>query len=281
MRFIKYWLAVGAAAITLLGGSAAATGQAHAATPSCGTACVDVFSDQFGTGDIRHPHPGFLLDSFKQGVATGTSIILFRESNSDPAQDFVFENQGTVADFFAAGMVNAATAMHYGCVAGSEPPQFTTCVFGEDGGNANLDAFEVEYAPLGAPTGQCAGLAATPFSGEHVTLQPCGVSGRTVWIVDAFDGSGGAQQFGDSNSFENSTGTEHGVPLINGANTNFSHPFVMTYPPSGYPTDQPRPVIYVSNLTGHFTGIFPDNTTVTADVNSSQLWDAVTGTVTG
>ena len=72
--------------------------------------------------------------------------------------------------------------------------------------------------------------------------------------------------------------TAPAVPLINGANTNFSHPFVMTYPANGYPTDQPRPVINVTNLSGHFTGVFPVNSTITADVDSDQLWDANTGT---
>ena len=34
----------------------------------------------------------------------------------------------------------------------------------------------------------------------------------------------------------------HGyVPLINGSDTNFSHPFVLHYPGNGLPTDKPRP----------------------------------------
>jgi hypothetical protein len=239
---------------------------------------VDVFSDQF-SGGVDTGHPGFLLDSYKQGIATGTPMILFRESNGDPALDFVFENQGTVADFFAAGLINSATALHYGCIAGVT---FPDCVFGTvaSKGNANLDAFEVEYAPFGAATGQCVGVAATPTSGEKVTLQPCGVSSKTVWIVDAFDGGRAPHAFGDDGAFGHHH-NDSSVPLINGANTNFSHPFVMTYPSSGYPTDRPRPVIFVSNLTGFFTGVFPDVTTARADVNSNQLWDALTGTVTG
>jgi len=275
MHRSKYFFGLTALTAGILGGGTLAA-TAYAATPSCGPSCVDVFSDQFGDGVTGHP--GFLMDSAKQGVATGTSIILFRESNHDPAEDFVFENQGTVSDFAQAGLVSPMTSLHYGCIAGTVA--FPTCVFGTDesDGNANLDAYEIEYTPFGAATGECAGLAATPVAGEKVTLQPCGVSGRTVWIVDAFDGSGGPEQFGDSNSFGESTGTEDGVPLINGANTNFSHPFVLTYP-DGYPTDQPRPVLQVTNLTGFFRGIFPDNTTATMDVSSSQLWDALTGTV--
>jgi len=248
-----------AASLTLVSGAAVGltAGVAQAATPSCGPSCVDLFSDEFG--DAQTGHPAFLVDSFKQGVATGTSIILFRESNHDPAEDFVFENQGLVSDFAQAGLVSPATALHYGCEPGIN---FPTCEFGFD-----LNAYEVEYAPFGAATGQCIGVAATPTWGEHVTLQPCGVSGKTVWIVDLVDGALGTEQFGN------------GVPLINGANTNFSHPFVLTYPDNGYPTDQPRPVLQVTNLSGHFTGVFPSNNLVTADVNSNQLWDADLGTV--
>ena len=66
----------------------------------------------------------------------------------------------------------------------------------------------------------------------------------------------------------------HGyVPLINGSDTNFSQPFVLTYPSAGYPTDMPRPELYVSNLTG-FQGAngFPTGT-----INSNQLFGATFG----
>ena len=65
------------------------------------------------------------------------------------------------------------------------------------------------------------------------------------------------------------------VPLINGSDTNFSQPFVMTYPSSGYPTDKPRPQLYTSNLTGFSQGSLFNPT----GVNSSQLWGANAGVV--
>ena len=40
------------------------------------------------------------------------------------------------------------------------------------------------------------------------------------------------------------------LPLINGSDTNFSQPFVLTYPQSGYPTDVPRPQLLVGKITG-------------------------------
>jgi hypothetical protein len=253
---VKSKVLAGAATLTLVGAGAGGlftTGVANAATPSCQTACIDIFNDQFG--DLATGHAAFLLDSFKQGVATGTPLILFRESNHDPALDFVIEDQGSVNTFNLLGLIDNQTELHY----------------------AAQEAYEIEYAPFGAATGQCMGLAATATQGEHVTLQPCGVSSKTVWIVDLIDGVLATTPFGNGGAL--SGNTPPGVPLINGSNVNFSHPFVLTYPSSGYPTDQPRPVLEVTNLTGFFSGVFPTVSTLTANVSSDQLWDSFTGPV--
>ena len=86
-------------------------------------------------------------------------------------------------------------------------------------------------------TAACASVvAATATAKEGVTLQPCGVSAKTVWIVDTNDST--------------ATLRRGYVPLINGSDTNFSHPFVLTYPGNGFPTDKPRPQLFVNNLTG-------------------------------
>ena len=81
------------------------------------------------------------------------------------------------------------------------------------------------------------GVATTAFNGERVSLVPCGVSSKTR--VDR-----GRPRF--------DPGAHSGfyVPLINGSDTNFSHPYVLTYPKNGYPTDIPRPQLTVTNLTG-------------------------------
>ena len=52
----------------------------------------------------------------RQGEKVGQPIILFRTANYDPALDWTFSIQGTVADFFAAGLVSSAVALHYGCI---------------------------------------------------------------------------------------------------------------------------------------------------------------------
>ena len=244
---IKSKVLAAAATLTLVGGLGAAgaltAGSASAATPSCGHSCIDVFSHQFGT----HKSPNFVVDVLRQGEKVGQPIILFRTANFDPAEDFTVAFQGTVADFFAAGLVSAAVNLHYGGGAAGFPNDF---------------AFENEYAPFGVDSGLCMGVAATAVQGEGVTLQPCGVSSKTVWVLDTLD-----QQF--------TKAWAHGyIPLINGSDTNFSQPFVLTYPGSGFPTDKPRPQLFVSNLTGfsfHVGNLFGTG------ANSNQLWGATFG----
>ncbi len=251
---IKSKVIAATATLTLVGGMGAmSTLTAHAATPSCGNFCVDIFSRDFGT----HASPNFALDTLRQGEKVGQPQILFRTANFDPALDDTFSYQGLVSDFFAAGLVSAAVNLHYGGGATLIPAHTNAAgvavaavPFPDDA------AFEVQYSPYGVDSGLCAGVAATAVSGEKVTLQPCGVSAKTVWIVDSQDTVG------------------HGyVPLINGSDTNFSQPFVLTYPASAYPTDMPRPELYVSNLTG-FQGAngFPTGT-----INSNQLYGADLG----
>jgi len=130
---------------------------AQAATPSCGDTCVDIFSQEFG----HHNSPNFLLDVYQQHPKIGQPIILDRAGHSDPALDFRPEFQGTVLDFYEAGLVSAAFALHYGCVPTSKTGlgDFRDC-FGIDK-SVNDPAFEIEYAPDGVDTGLCAGVART------------------------------------------------------------------------------------------------------------------------
>ncbi|HEU5390485.1 MAG TPA: hypothetical protein VFV73_31750 [Streptosporangiaceae bacterium] len=243
---IKSKLLAGAAALALVGGVGTVGAMtAAAATPSCGQNCIDIFSRAFGT----HRTPNFVMDVLRQGAKVGQPIILFRTSNTDPAEDFVPSVQGTTADFYAAGLVSAAVALHYGCIPGGN---FPNC------GVTGVDdpAWEFEYAPFGVDSGLCVGVAATATQGEGVTLQPCGVSAKTVWIEDDNDSPATAR-----------TGY---VPLINGSDTNFSHPFVLSYPGNGFPTDKPRPQLQVKNLTGFSHGIG----TPIGSVDDTQLWGA-------
>ena len=252
---IKSKVLAAAATLTLVGGVGAAgaltAGTANAATPSCGNSCINLFSHQFG----NFGSPNYTVDVLKQGEKVGQPIILFRQANYDPALDWTVAFQGNVSDFFAAGLVSAAVNLHYGCNSIANACTGTA-------GFPNDPAFENEYAPFGVDSGLCLGVAATAFNDEGVTLQPCGVSSKTVWILDTYD------------QFSFRTALQNGVPLINGSDTNFSQPFVLTYPNQGFPTDMPRPQLVVTNLTGFSNGTGgPEVNTV----NSNQLWGATFG----
>jgi hypothetical protein len=234
---IKSKVVAAAATLTLVGGvavtGALTAGSASAATPSCGPTCINIFSKQFGT----HKKPNFVVDVWRQSARPGQPIILYRTANYDVAEDFSISFQGLTSDFCAVGLVSALTCLHYG----------------------SLPAFEIQYTPLGQYTGLCLGVAEPAFQNEGVTLQPCGVSGKTVWI-------------GASPAFPVIGLSRYDV-AINGSNTNFSHPFVLTYPKNGYPTDIPRPQLTVTNQTGFTQGGIP----FLGSVASNQLWSATFG----
>jgi hypothetical protein len=284
---IKSKVLATAATLTMVGGIATAgvlgtSVSASAETPSCGISCLDIFSQEFGT----HHDPGFVLDVYQQHIRIGQPVILFRESNADLAEDFRPELQGTVADFLAAQMVTPAFALHYGCIpagsggagSGNFPDCFglgnsatqADCITGTagTGGNCNAfndPAFEIEYAPNGQLSGLCVGVAKTAVQEEGVTLQECGASSKTVWAIDLYD-----QPF-------DSFGKGY-APLINGSDTNFSQPYVLTYPQSGYPTDKPRPQLQVDNLTGYTQGFPPATIALNyPTVPDYQLWGADLG----
>jgi hypothetical protein len=223
---VKSKVFAAAATLTLVGGvgvaGLATAGAANAATPSCGHDCIDVFSHQFGT----FANPQFVMDAFKQGDVAGTPVILFRTSNSDPAEDFTVSDEGLVSQFYALGLVSPEVDLHY----------------------LNNYAYEFMYTPYGVQTGLCTGVAATAVNGEHLTLQPCGVSSKTLWITDSHSGEL----------------TAHAEPLINGSDTNFSTPYGMTYGQSSYPTDTPRPPLYTESILGFSNGT----------INSNQEWSA-------
>src|SRR3984957_7426903 len=106
-----------AATMTMVGGvSAVGLLPAVAQTPSCGKGCVTLFGDEYG--------PQFIVDVLRQGEKVGQPIIQFRDSDSDPAEDFVGDDEGLVSDFFAAGLVSSALDLHYGgggCESGFSP----------------------------------------------------------------------------------------------------------------------------------------------------------------
>jgi hypothetical protein len=265
---IKSKVLATAASLTMVGGvlavsTLATATTAKAETPSCGAFnvfCVDLFSKQFGT----HSDPGFLQDVYRQGNRVGQPIILFRISSSDPAEDFTTDDlvcgvntpnpvTGVTRPPFCKAFLPYTVAELQALSGGTLFTPITASQY------ANSYVVENEYAPFGVNSGLCVGIAATPFNGEGVTLQPCGITAKTLWIINS------------SNPIQTYI---HGyTSLINGANANFSHPYVLTYPANGYPTDLPRPQLQVREIQTFSQG-FPF-------VVTQQLWGADFGTVVG
>jgi hypothetical protein len=171
----KIAAAAAAAALTVAAGvgvGAAGTLTANAATSDCGNACIDWFSAAFGTT----AHPGFVLDVPDQAGPTGAPVILARADGADPGEDFVADDFGTVNDFISAGLISHGMGALYG----------------------NLQAYEFEYAPKEAPSGEClalgggTGSVAGLGSVSHVDLQLCGVNAATLWIADQKTTSAGS-----------------------------------------------------------------------------------------
>jgi hypothetical protein len=219
---IKSKVLATAATLTMVGGlSAAGALSASAATPSCGNSCIDIFSYEFG----HHSSPNFVLDVWHGTARAGTPVILYRSSNKDAAEDFTVSFQGTVNDFYQAGLVSSALDLHY----------------------SHFAAFEFEYSPNGVDSGLCVGVGSTAGNLTPVALEPCGQSSKSVWVVDSYDTIRGGY-----------------VPLINGSDTNFSHPYVLHYPGNGYPTDVPRPQLNTYELQKYSNNSVYDN----------ELWGA-------
>lgn len=226
---IRNAVTAAAAAVALPLASLAFGGSASAATPSCVTGiysssaynCLTPFNEEFG--------PNFVLDVYHARARAGQPVILFKESTHDGAEDFSFYDDGTVADFYALGLVSPGVELHY----------------------ANSIAFEIEYTPYGRPTNLCVGVPWTAGSGTPVVLEPCGSSSKVVWILD----------HQDSNCPPTGASVPNGyLPIINGSDTNFSHPFVLNYPGNGAaPWDRPRPWLTTDNLSKYSDGTVYDN----------------------
>ena len=173
---IRKYLAAAAAVAMIAAGAAVAAPSARAATPACGAGCIALYNLLYGKTDV------IAADS------SGTFAELAQASNSDQTEDWVLSAQGSVTEFYQAGLVSADVWNHY----------------------ASDQAYEYEYAPGGVASGYCLGTAGPANDGETVSLQPCGVGGWTLWIEDTAD------QY------------QRQLPLVNGSDTDFSYPLVLT-----------------------------------------------------
>lgn len=157
----------------------AAMPPASAATSTCGAACTTAAAERWG--------PGYVAAVALGRANTGQAVIL-SPAVQLAAEDFRLSYQGTVAEFYSAGIVGPAVGQTW-------PTE---------------GVYEYEYAPEGTGTGYCVGTAVTAADGTPVSLQPCSVSAKTLWITLSADTIGGY------------------LPLIAGSDTIIATPFVLT-----------------------------------------------------
>jgi hypothetical protein len=251
---IKSKVLAGAAALAITGGVIAAGATvSSAATPSCGSNCINTYPQEYAGQSLQAPQ--FVLDVMRQGARVGQPVILFRSSNSDPAEDWTITDQGPASTFYATGLLSSALAIHYACTPGT-----TVAVAGAQvpcsPQGRDEEAWELEYAPYGVNSGLCMGVASTAFSGEKVALEPCGVTSKTVWVEDTTPN-------------DKSPSTSGFFAAVNGSATNFSHEPVLTYPVNANPVDRPRAQLVLQTLRQFSNGPTFDN--------DSQLWTAFVG----
>jgi hypothetical protein len=233
---VKAKIAAGAATLTIVGGGLGMVGTmtASAATPNCGANCTNIFSQKYG--------PQYLVDVFQAKSAAGTPVILFQASNSDPAEDFVTVDEGTVNNFYRHyGLVSAAFAKTY---------------------RAD-EAYEVQYEPYGLNSNYCLSTwpGEAPQAGYLVRLESCGAYSNSLWAADtdANTAPNGSSVTPDRHSTGNVFSPNRtDVALINGATNSFSNPLVLNYP-AGNPTDMPRPQLNVQPEKQYSDGTTFDN----------------------
>ena len=218
---IKRQVLVAAATLCILGGMSA---SASAATPQCGMKCGSVFSHELGS--YMQPGP---VEAVLGGVArVGQPVILKPASASDPSQDIIPQGQ-PVSAFYEAGMVSADVNSHYG----------------------DLLGVQQRYAPYGDPTELCVGLAKVAYQNEGLTLQPCDVSARTVWIIDDPDSH-----------------VPMYFPIVNASTRRFERPFAMDLRRDEVVNDRKTLQIHVRRLK------FLTDEKILPD---SQLWGFIPG----
>jgi hypothetical protein len=190
----KFVIALGAVgALLTLGATTGAQASVQAvkpqATPACGYNCFNLSNLTWGRHDIQSANA-------KNGVGSvGNKISLARATDSSPNEDFTGGYVGSVAQLCSESELSPYICNNYGPTSELE---------------GNFPVYESDWSPYGNESGLCAGVARPAAAGENVTLQDCGVSSATFWVADLAHAHGSY------------------TPFLNGADTNFTHPLVLT-----------------------------------------------------
>jgi hypothetical protein len=159
-RGLKRVLA-GLTALALAGGAFAALGPgASAASSACGSSCLSLYAQRFGTADVS---------AVLAAAAGKPQYITLSGAADTESEDFRALLEGTVAEFCSDDLMTGAV-----------------CTTWPDN-----NVYEYEYAPGDVDSLQCIGTAAAAVNGTKVSLQTCGVNIDTTWIqlpIDTIDG---------------------------------------------------------------------------------------------
>jgi hypothetical protein len=148
---------------------------AGAATAQCGSTCANLYPLSYGTSDVLA-----VEHASGTSASVGQAVTIAAASSTNQAEDWYLDDEGTVSDFYAAGLISAGMNLH----------------FGSD------EVYEIDYIPDGVYTGLCLGTTSSNGSGS-VTLQYCGETAATLWAADTADQNGRALPLidGDNNNF--------------------------------------------------------------------------------
>ena len=131
----------------------------NAATTVCGDGCAALYNLDYGTTDMLA-----VAGASGTTASAGQLMVMAPASNTNPGEDWVLFPEGTVNDFYQAGVLSAGLNQHYG----------------------SDEVYEYQYTPNGTDTGYCLGVTST-FNSSYTGLEPCGVDNRTLWIFDVAD----------------------------------------------------------------------------------------------
>jgi hypothetical protein len=181
----RNWIRTSVATVVLAGSAIAAVETmpaATAATPKCGSSCTALSDQASGHGYVTSVSISGLD---RRGQVT---TIVLAGAGPNTSEDFVRQYEGTVAQFYAAGLVSAAMDQTW----------------------PTDSVYEYEYAPGGRGSEQCIAVPSTAAAGTVLTLGTCGSTAAVVWVALSAASIGGYE------------------PLINGTDSVVNTPYVMT-----------------------------------------------------
>jgi hypothetical protein len=162
-------------------------------TPSCGVTCLNVSNLQLDQTGFE----AYVMASQSGRTRLRNPVVMDPSSNSTKSEDWT---------------VDEITSVYHLCAVGYFSPTSVQCLRYD---KKKYKVYEVAYSPRGVVKNRCVGVSGAPYAGQAVTLQPCGDSADTLWILDPY-----YAVIGPSLNIY--------MPVINGGNTSFSHSYVLT-----------------------------------------------------